>query len=138
MQDQSTANQSNLQQPRADLQQGTPNLQQGGSPTAAANTTSTLNQLPAAPQLRVQTLQGQGTISPPQTSNQGPDGGSSGLFLLLLLIPVALAVALFVPRKAVVEPLVEIEEPPIVKAPVTSPKPKPKKKSQKRKKSGRR
>ena len=136
MQDQ-TSSQSSLQQPRADLQQSTPNLQQGGSPTSAANTTTTLNQLPATSQLRVQTLQGQGTISPPATSNTEPNGGSSALLLLLLLIPIALATALFMPRKRTVEPQIEQVEQPVITQPLV-PKPKSKKKSTKRKKSSKR
>ena len=135
MQNEST---SNLQQQKGDLQQGTPNLQQSGTPTSTLNTSSVLSN--AAPQgnLQVSTTAATSpsTVQPDVAQPSGND-----LWLLLLIIPFVLVVSIFWPRKELGTEIVAMAQPEPMSPAVETPAKKtakPKKKSHKRKKSGRR
>lgn len=137
MQDQTTGG-ANLQQPRADLQQNTPNLQQSGTPTSTTNTSSLLSEVAPSGELKVSTATGSSsTITNTATV---PEGGSNLFILFLLIIPVLLVVAVFWPRKMQPQEIAEaeIKEAPAPATPKVKKAAKTKKKPSKTKKSGKR
>lgn len=122
--EQPTNNQSNLQQPRNDLQQNAPSLQQGSTSTQGSesvNPTNILSQPTGTQQLKVLT---QSQANGPASSAVNTDQGTHVLLLALLLIPVIIVVAAFWPRKAPTEEKVEIVEPVIPKKASTEKTPK--------------
>lgn len=141
--EQPTNNQSNLQQPRDDLQQNSPSLQQGGTTTQdnteTVNPTEILTQPSAPQQLRVLT---QSQNNPASSSVVQADQGTHVLLLVLLIVPIIIIVATFWPRKKTPKTLapetVEKVEPSIVPAQKAVVKRTTKKKTTKHKRSKKR
>lgn len=133
MQDQLTGGQTNLQQPRTDLQPVAPSLQQNGTQTGG-NATTLLSQPPTTTQLQVQST-GQSTANPTQNM---PDDGGNFLMLAFIMFPIVVALALLQPgkRKPLTTTTLAVQtEPKNLPQP---PKSKTKKKTGKRKKSSKR
>lgn len=141
MQDQLTGGQSNLQQPKGDLQQNTPNLQQSGTGTTTDNVSGILSESAPSGSLRVSTATSSDTSITPGSAI--PNGGSTSWVLpaLVALVLVASYVVFVLWPRKIQEQLPEVLDLPVEPQPVVNPqppKPKHKKKSPKRKKSGRR
>lgn len=141
MQDQLTGGQSNLQQPKSDLQQNTPNLQQSGTGTTTDNVSGLLSESAPSGVLRVSTANSSESTIKPDAAVYHANHAAWLLPLGILLLVIASYMAFVLWPRRVQEQLPEALDQPVEPAPAVTPKPtkpKTKKKSQKRKKSGRR
>ncbi len=130
MQNQGT---SSLQQQKSDLQQGTPNLQQSGTPTSTLNTSTVLSEKAPNGELRVATS----TTTAPSTVQPDVAQPAGSNIWLLVIIPVVIVISILSLRKSAASATVpETRE--VLKPVMKTASAKPKKKTQKRKKSGRR
>jgi hypothetical protein len=131
MQNQPTDAGSSLQRQQTGLQQNAPSLQQNTSPATASETGNFLNSYPGTRELTVQNL---GDPLPPGSNQvQNNDPFLSFPVLVLIIVPIAVAIALFWPSKRRNQPLEQSTIEPVVEEPVVSkPKAKPAAKSKKK------
>lgn len=135
MQNQPTESGDSLQKQQTGLQQNSPALQQNSSPVAAPESTNFLNSYRGTREL---TVQNQGDPLPPGTGRSNNDQPYVSFpVLALIIVPIAVAIALFWPNKKRSQTIEQPVAEPVVEAPVTS-KPKPKKAGKSKKKQTRR
>ena len=134
MQNQPTDAGSSLQRQQTGLQQNAPALQQNASPPTASETSNFLNNYSGTREL---TVQNQGDPFPPGTNQvQSSDPMLSFPVLALIIVPIAVAIALFWPSKKRTQTFEE-PSPAAVEMPVAD-KPKPKTAAKPKKKQTRR
>lgn len=141
MQNQPTDAGSSLQRQQTGLQQNAPSLQQNTSPATASETGNFLNSYPGTREL---TVQNQGDPLPPGSNQvQNNEPFLSFPILVLIIVPIAVAIALFWPRKrrnqTFEQPAIEpIVGDPVVNGPKPKSAPKSKKKQTRRQRSTKR